>query len=85
MDAIKRSLRELAAMNQFDSEALQSELFKNIKPDPETGTVDINWPLVTKGGDQIELSGGWGGNTFVATVGVSFNNFSTRSIGRYVS
>ena len=31
-------------------------------------------------GRELELSGGWGGNTFVATAGVSFNNFSTRRI-----
>ncbi len=82
MDAIKRSLRELAAMNQFDSEALQSELFKNIKPDPETGTVDINWPLVTKGGDQIELSGGWGQTGIVGRIGLKFTNFSIQNLFR---
>ena len=47
-------------MNQLDPEALQSEIFQNIKPDQVTGTVDLTYPLTTKGGDQIELSAGWG-------------------------
>ncbi len=80
MDAIKRSLRELAAMNQFDSEALQSELFKHINPDRETGTVDITWPLVTKGGDQVELSGGWGQTGIVGRIGLKFTNFSIQNL-----
>ena len=33
MESIKRSLQDLAQMNQFDPEALQSEIFQNIKPD----------------------------------------------------
>jgi outer membrane protein insertion porin family len=32
-----------------------------------------------KPSDQIELSGGWGNKTIVGTLGVSFNNFSTRN------
>jgi outer membrane protein insertion porin family len=33
--------------------------------------------VTEKPSSTLELSGGWGGNTFVATAGVSFNNFST--------
>lgn len=80
MDAIKRSLRELSAMNQFDSEILQTELFKNINTDPEAGTVDITWPLVTKGGDQVELSGGWGQTGIVGRLGLKFTNFSIQNL-----
>lgn len=39
-------------------------------------TVDIAYNLTEKANSQLELSGGWGGNTFVGTLGVSFNNFS---------
>ena len=80
MDAIKRSLRELSAMNQFDSELLQQELFKNIDTDAASGTVDITWPLVTKGGDQIELSGGWGQTGIVGRIGLTFTNFSIQNL-----
>lgn len=80
MDAIERTVRELANMNQFDAEALQSELFKNIKPDEESGTVDITYPLVTKGGDQIELSAGWGQTGIVGRIGLKFTNFSIQNL-----
>ena len=80
MDAIERSVRELAAMNQFDPEALQAGLGKAIVPDEESGTVDINYPLVTKGGDQVELSAGWGQTGIVGRVGLKFTNFSMRNL-----
>lgn len=80
MDAIKRSVMELANMNQFDAEALQTELFKNIKPDQANGTVDITYPLVTKGGDQVELSAGWGQTGIVGRVGLKFTNFSIQNL-----
>ena len=76
MDAIKRTVRELANMNQFDPEALQRELMQNIRPDAETGTVDITYPLVTKGGDQIELSAGWGQTGIIGRLGLKLTNFS---------
>lgn len=80
MDAIQRSVRELASMNQFDPEALQSEISKNIKPDPTTGTVDITYPLVHKGGDQVELSAGWGQTGIVGRIGLKFTNFSIQNL-----
>ncbi len=80
MESIKRSVQDLAQMNQFDPEALQTQLFQNIKPDPETGTVDITYPLVTKGGDQVELSAGWGQTGVVGRIGLKFTNFSVQDI-----
>ncbi|MCQ2266305.1 MAG: outer membrane protein assembly factor BamA [Bacteroidaceae bacterium] len=80
MEALQRSVRELASMNQFDAEILQTEIQKGIKPDQYTGTVDINYPLVTKGGDQIELSAGWGQTGIVGRVGLKFTNFSIQNL-----
>lgn len=80
MDAIKRSVMALANMNQFDPEALQAELFKHLKPDPYNGTVDLTYPLVTKGGDQVELSAGWGQTGIVGRVGLKFTNFSMQNL-----
>jgi outer membrane protein insertion porin family len=76
MESIERTVRELANMGQFDPEALQAGLSKAIVPDEESGTVDINYPLVTKGGDQVELSAGWGQTGIVGRVGLKFTNFS---------
>jgi outer membrane protein insertion porin family len=66
-------------MGQFDPESImkQGEGY-NILPNQLNNTVDIVYNVTEKPSSQLELSGGWGGNTFVLTAGVSFNNFSTR-------
>ncbi len=74
----ERSIREIASMGQFDPEAIMSEGGWSVVPNQLNNTVDIVYNVTEKPSSQLELSGGWGGNTFVATVGVSFNNFSTR-------
>ena len=83
MESIKRSIQDLAQMNQFDPEALQSQFGQSgIKPDPVSGTVDLNYPLTSKGGDQIELSAGWGQTGIVGRVGLKFTNFSVQNLFR---
>ncbi|MDE6146956.1 MAG: BamA/TamA family outer membrane protein [Bacteroidales bacterium] len=75
----ERSVREIASMGQFDPEAIMDPAKGySIVPNSMNNTVDIIYNVTEKPSSQLELSGGWGGNTFVATVGVSFNNFSTR-------
>ena len=74
----ERSIREIASMGQFDPEAIMAEGGYSIIPNQMNNTVDLIYNVTEKPSSQLELSGGWGGNTFVATVGVSFNNFSTR-------
>jgi len=73
----ERSIREIASMGQFDPEAISGPGGYSIVPNQTSNTVDIVYNVTEKPSSQLELSGGWGGNTFVATVGVSFNNFST--------
>ena len=51
-----RSVRELAQMGHFDPENMNPVPL----PDPENGTVDIEYNLVSKANDQIEFSAGWG-------------------------
>ena len=75
----ERSIREIASMGQFDPEAIADpNTGYSIIPNQMNNTVDVIYNVTEKPSSQLELSGGWGGNTFVATVGVSFNNFSTR-------
>ena len=74
----ERSIREIASMGQFDPEAIMGEGGHSVIPNQMNNTVDLVYNVTEKPSSQLELSGGWGGNTFVATVGVSFNNFSTR-------
>jgi len=72
---IIRTQRELAQLGYFNPETLGV----NPKPDQENGTVDIEYVVEEKPSDQIELSGGWGGNRVVGTLGVTFNNFSLKN------
>lgn len=74
----ERSVREIASLGQFDPEAAMSESGYSILPNSLNNTVDLVYNVTEKPSSQLELSGGWGGRTFVATVGVSFNNFSTK-------
>lgn len=72
-----RSNREIAQLNYFNQEKID---IKPI-PNPEDGTVDINYTVEEKSSDQLELSAGWGGIIgLTGTLGVSFNNFSIRNI-----
>ncbi|MBI2967616.1 MAG: outer membrane protein assembly factor BamA [Bacteroidetes bacterium] len=72
---IIRSQRELAQLGYFDPEKLSV----NPKPNPADGTVDIDYVVEEKSSDQIELSGGYGGNRLIGSLGISFNNFSARN------
>ncbi len=73
----ERSIREIASLGQFDAEAIMSQGGYSIIPNSLNNTVDIIYNVTEKPSSQLELSGGWGAGTFVATAGVSFNNFST--------
>ena len=73
----ERSVREIASLGQFDAEAIMSEGGYSIVPNQINNTVDIIYNVTEKPSSELQLSGGWGGRTFVATAGVSFNNFST--------
>lgn len=74
----ERSVREIASLGQFDPEAIADpSKGYSIVPDQVNNTVDLVYNVTEKPSSQLELSGGWGANTFVATVGVNFNNFST--------
>ncbi|MGM9753078.1 MAG: outer membrane protein assembly factor [Candidatus Cryptobacteroides sp.] len=74
----ERSIREIASLGQFDAEAIMdSQKGYLINPNPRDNTVDLTYNVTEKPSSQLELSGGWGANTFVMTVGLSFNNFST--------
>lgn len=72
-----RSQREIAQLNYFN----QEKIGINPRPNPEDGTVDIDYSLEEKSSDQLELSAGWGGGIgLTGTVGISLNNFSIKKI-----
>ena len=75
-EALQRSAREIASMGHFDPEKINPEP----KPDPENGTVDINYNLEQKSNDQIEFSLGWGQTGVIGRIGLKLNNFSMRNL-----
>ena len=75
---IIRSQRELAGLGYFDAE----QIGINPIPNPQDGTVDIEYSVVERASDQFELSAGWGGTGVVGSAGITFNNFSLRDIFR---
>jgi len=79
----ERSVREIASMGHFEPEAAADpQKGYSIMPNGMTNTVDIAYNVEEKSNSQIELSGGWGNNMFVGSVGLSFNNFSTKNFFR---
>ncbi len=73
-----RTQRELSALGYFDPEQIGIQPI----PHPENGTVDIEYTVVEKPNDQIELSAGWGGQVagLFGSAGIVFNNFSLRKL-----
>lgn len=74
---IIRSIRQLSNLGFIDPEKVNPVP----KPNYADGTVDIDYNIVEKSSDQLELSAGFGGGIgFTGTVGIVFNNFSLRNI-----
>lgn len=73
-----RSQREIIALGLFDAE----QIAVNPIPHPESGTVDIEYTVVEKPSDQLELSAGYGGAGYgiLASVGIVLNNWSTKQM-----
>ncbi|WP_191858142.1 outer membrane protein assembly factor BamA [Hanstruepera ponticola] len=74
---VVRTVRELSQLGYFDAEQIGTN-FQN--PNPNEGTIDLEYALVETGSSQIELQGGYGGGGFIGTLGLSFNNFSLKNI-----
>lgn len=74
---IMRSQRELAQLGYFDPEQFGIEP-TNINQ--AEGTVDLEYTVAEKSTDQFEISGGWGADMFVGTLGLRFSNFSAKNV-----
>lgn len=76
---IIRTQRELGQLGFINPETINP----NVVPNADNGTVDINWQVEEKSADQLELSAGFGGGIgLTGTLGVTFNNFSIKNIGK---
>ncbi|MEC3878913.1 outer membrane protein assembly factor BamA [Parapedobacter sp. 10938] len=75
-ELLMRSTRQIAQLGNFD-EQKTNPVPTNLNH--AEGTVDIEYNVVEKPADQVELSGGFGAGQVIGTLGLSFNNFSTRN------
>ncbi|MBK8954553.1 MAG: outer membrane protein assembly factor BamA [Saprospiraceae bacterium] len=73
---IIRSQRAIMALGYFNPETMDIGTPVN----PRRGTVDIEYQVEERPSDQLELSAGWSAFGLIGTLGVVFNNFSTRNI-----
>ncbi len=74
---IIRSQRELSQLGFLNPEKINPQ----VVPNNSDGTVDINWQVEEKSGNQVELSAGFGGGIgLTGTLGFTFNNFSIKNI-----
>ena len=78
--AITESIRRLATSGYFTPEAFGKPDGISFMPDEATSTINLAYNLEEVSNDQLELSGGWGGNMFVGSIGVTFNNFAMSRI-----
>lgn len=75
---IMNSVRLLNQLGHFDAE----KSVPNPIPDPQNGTVDIEYDLVPKSNDQLTLSIGWSQTGLIGTLGFTFTNFSIQNLFR---
>ncbi len=69
---LMQTMRTLSNLGHFNPEAIMPDIM------PVTNSlVDIGWALEEQASDQFNISGGWGGNAFVGSIGVTLNNLST--------
>ena len=82
VSSILRSLRVFSAFwvvptTRITSPGLNS--VPKLDPNPARNEVDVTYIVAEKSSDQIQLQGGWGGGRVVGSLGLTFNNFSTRN------
>ncbi|WP_028297562.1 outer membrane protein assembly factor BamA [Olivibacter sitiensis] len=73
---VMQTMREIATLGNFD----ESKTGIDPRPNPSDGTVDLEYTVAEKPSDQVELSGGFGAGQIIGTLGLTFNNFSTKNI-----
>jgi outer membrane protein insertion porin family len=76
---IIRTQRELSQLGFLNAEKINPQVVPNVAD----GTVDINWQVEERSGNQVELSAGFGGGIgLTGTLGFTFNNFSLKNAAK---
>ena len=73
---LMQTIRQLNQMQHFDPEKTSPGI--DLVPNSNE-LVDISFPLEEGASDKFEISGGWGSNMFVGSVGVQLNNVSLKN------
>lgn len=73
---LMQTIRQLNQMQHFDPEKTSPGI--DLVPNSNE-LVDISFPLEEVACDKFEISGGWGSNMFVGSVGVQLNNVSLKN------
>ena len=73
---LMQTIRQLNQMQHFDPEKTSPGI--DLVPNYNE-LVDISFPLEEVASDKFEISGGWGSNMFVGSVGVQLNNVSLKN------
>ena len=73
---LMQTIRQLNQMQHFDPEKTSPGI--DLVPNSNE-LVDISFPLEEVASDKFEMSGGWGSNMFVGSVGVQLNNVSLKN------
>ena len=75
---LMNSFRILNQLGHFDAE---KSIPKPV-PNPQSGTVDIEYDLTPKSNDQLNLSIGWSQTGLIGSIGFTFTNFSIQNLFR---
>ena len=75
---LMNSFRMLNQLGHFDAE---KSIPKPV-PNPQNGTVDIEYDLTPKSNDQLNLSIGWSQTGIIGSIGFTFTNFSIQNLFR---
>ena len=73
---LMNSFRILNQLGHFDAE---KSIPKPV-PNPQSGTVDIEYDLTPKSNDQLNLSIGWSQTGIIGSIGFTFTNFSIKNL-----
>ena len=73
---LMQTIRQLNQMQHFDPEKTSPGI--DLVPNSNE-LVDISFPLEEVASDKFEISGGWGSNMFVGSVGVQLTNVSLKN------
>ncbi len=75
-EEVMYTFSQISQLGNFDE--TKNDIGTNINA--QDGTVDLVYKVTEKPSDQIELSGGFGGGRIIGTLGLTFNNFSTKNL-----